>query len=467
LIWGSAALLLKVNAAQSAAYTSDLYDFHMGLRSTVDGHFFRSYVYGNVLGDHAYLFLLGLLPAYYLNDSGAFWVLVLAAPVSMVAGLLAIRATVGMRRHPYPNLSMVALLAVPGLFWVIHEPVYGFHPDTLAAPLLLVAAIGLDGTGSRERDVGDTMAWIAFVAFVSLKEEMALLGVFFALPFLLTRPTRSVGTKLATVSTITAVLGYLVVRSHRTPWTRGNGALVEAALVRLGGPAWGWDGWVWSILVPASGAVLLGLGLFRWRRHLSKSDLAIGSVLTAKILALILVFPSLPGPSWHLAIPIAAVAYGTYRSTQFLSRVEPRLRRPVAFAGLLALLSLVLAIDVRWYSSYRDLLDRRAVAGQAAESAHQELAPIVGAGVVSVPPYDLHAWRDHAAVALPRGLHESPPGIADAFITERRELPADLHVMMACFTPRPSHGPRLVFLKTGDCGQDDERAAFDAISGLP
>ena len=464
--WGAAAALLKVRAAQSAAYTSDLYDFHSALRSTVDGSFFRSYVYGSVLGDHSYLALLAVLPIYYLDSSRAFWALVVAAPIVMVCCLIAIRVVGGARHHPFPNLSTFILLAVPGMFWVMHEPVYGFHPDTLAAPLLLVAAIGFEGSRSRERDVGDTLAWIAFVVFLSLKEETALLGIVFAIPYLVRRQSRRLGIKLVTVSAVATVLGFLTIRFFRTPWNRGNETLIASVLDKISEPALGDGGSGWTVLVPALASLIVGIGVLAVRRRLSESDMAIGLVLSAKILALVLVFPSLPRTSWHLAIPVAAFAYGAYRGTQLLSNIDPRLRPRSAVGGVLILLILVYALDGRWYSEYARFLRERTVANEA-QLAFDEFSPLVGDGVVSLPPYDMHAWRDHAAVAVPRGLFESPAGIADSFIAEEGELPADLTQMMTCFTPGPSSGPRSVYLRSGDCWYDDERADFDAVVGLP
>ena len=62
LVWFSLAIALKIAAANSGAFTSDLYDFHSALRSSAEGHFFRSYVYGNLMGDHATLLLTILIP---------------------------------------------------------------------------------------------------------------------------------------------------------------------------------------------------------------------------------------------------------------------------------------------------------------------------------------------------------------------------------------------------------------------
>lgn len=135
-LWVLVLSAAKILAAHHALYTSDLYDFHQALRSTAAGHFFLSYVYGNVLGDHGYLLLMAFIPLYTVLGDAAFWGLVVVAPVvTGVAAAIVFKMLAG-HRERRAALTITVMLVFPGVAWLTFEPLYGFHPDTLRTPSL-------------------------------------------------------------------------------------------------------------------------------------------------------------------------------------------------------------------------------------------------------------------------------------------------------------------------------------------
>ncbi len=465
-VWAGAAVGLKVAAASAGAYTSDLYDLHIALRNTVKGEFFRSYVYGNVMGDHGYLILFLLLPLYWLAPVKSFWVLVAVTPVVLAASAIAIRVILELRGHPFPRLVAIALIGFPGVFWAVHEPVYGFHPDTLALPLFAVAAVGITTRGPRSYDFGDWVGLSAFALLVLLKEEFALLGVIFAIPFLVRRISRRQGVRLALIAGGTAIAAFGLMTVARTPFNRGNETLVRSAwdrLMTLGSDT----GQAMGVMIPLVVGVLLASAAFVFQRRLETTDLSVALVVAAKTASLTLVYDQLPSFTWHLVIPVTAAWYVLYR-VSWLLRGQERKHAIRYIAGSATLLVFgVLVVDVPWYTGYSAGLEQRRTSNDAALTAFDSFAPTVGEVVVSVPLYDIHAWRNHDATFLPRGLTLSPRGISDAMVTDTGGPPPDLAQLLSCFELTDSTPSRELYLRFADCGMSSDRDLFDRTVGLP
>lgn len=461
-LWVGLSIALKVTAADSAAYTSDLYDYHQALRNTAEGAFFRSYIYGNVMGDHGYLVLLLLFPVYLFLPSAGFWLLVVVT--SLVAGLstLLIRTILSQQGHPHSNVLAASLLLFPGIWWLTHEPIYGFHPDTLAAPLLALAAVGYAGRADGSTYAGKRIAMVAFTLFALLKEETALLAIIFALPFIADPPSRRRGLRLAMIAVVTAGLSFGVMAVSRTPFNRGNSTLIASWIERIVP----WPGFsdAFPALVPLLIAGLLTiLTLFGWRKW-DVVDKAVALVVAAKIASLALVWDHLPEFSWHLAIPLAGGWFFLFR---YLHDHAGWSGGAASAFVIAALLSATACVDGVWLIHYREMLQGRRVQAREAASARAAFAPVMERGVVSVPPYDLHAWRNDSATVLPRGLTLSPRGISDYVVTGAESLPTELEPFRRCLATTARTPARVLYARTGYCPFEDDRKLFDQLAGLP
>lgn len=455
-LWSALAIALKVSAANAGAYTSDLYDYHQGLRSTVEGSFFRSYIYGNVMGDHGYLVLLLAIPVYLISAEAGFWLLVTATPLVMASSAILLRTILAEHGHPRSDLLAGSLLIFPGIWWLTHEPIYGFHPDTLAAPLLALMATGF-GADSRKR--GTRIAFIAFIAFALLKEETAVLATIFAIPFILKPGSRRMGVALAAVGSVTALMAFGVMALSVTPFNRGNSRLITAWLEGISP----WPGLYEALpqLLPVAIAAMLATAMVIFWRKRDPVATGVGLVVAAKIASLALVWQHLPGFSWHLAIPLAGAWLLAFR---FMLEATDRARIAVAFSVLVAGAA---CVDGLWLVNYRDVLRSHTARTGDAEEARESFLPHMEDGVVSVPLHDFHAWRDHPSTVLPRGVTMSPRGISDYVVTETGPMPAELLPFRTCLDKTTATQSRILYSRTPACPFSEERRVFDHLVGLP
>ena len=308
--------------------------------------------------------------------------------------------------------------------------------------------------------------WIgiaAFVLFALIKEEMALLTIVFAVPFLLARESRRLGVWLFGIAGVAAIVSFGLMEMARTPFNRGNTSLIRDAVGRLTLEE-GLGGAMTVALPVAAGAALASVVLAN-RRRLSTVDLGVALVVAAKLATLGLVYEQLPSFSWHLAIPLAGAWYLVYRTSSLLPGLQPR-TRSVAFAAAAGVfLAAVLFVDVRWYAGYDMVLQDRRDNAVAASVALEAFAPIVGEGVVSVPAFDLHAWRDREVVVAPRGVTLSPRGISDGLVTGLEGPPPD---GAGCLTLAGTTATRALYVRAAGCDdEEDDRKAFEEAVGLP
>lgn len=466
-VWVTIAAGLKLSAARSGAYTADLYDFHQSLRSTVDGEFFQSYVWGNVMGDHGYLFFFLLLPLYWIDPAQAFWALVVVGPLTIGAASWIIRSVLVRRGHRHPSPIALGLVAFPGMFLLAHEPVFGFHPDMLAGPLLAVAAIALSGRTIRLQGVEVWIGIGAFFLFALLKEEMAVLAVIFGIPFLLDRGSRRLGQLLTGTGVVVAVGSFALIEAARTPFNRGNTFLLRSLLdelrlaIQLPGVS---RPDVLYILVPVTlGAALVYVILVN-RRRLMTVDISVGMVVAAKLVTLALVYPYLPGLTWHFVIPLTGAWYALYRFSSLLPELKRNARVSILSGTLALLVSAVLLVDVRWYSGYSSLLEERRNNAADARVAMESFAPIVDNHLVTVPIFDIHSWRNGDVVSFTGGGRLSPSDISDFIVTSSEGLPPDLRM---CFELRDVAASRSLYVRRPDCPANNNRQLFEHIGDLP
>jgi hypothetical protein len=359
-----------------------------------------------------------------------------------------------------------------------HEPIYGFHPDTLAGPLLVVAAVGLGGWGSHRSDSGDRLGIAAFVLFVLLKEEMGLLGLLFAIPFIIRPASRRLGIGLIALAGAVSTAAFAVMAMTRTPFNRGNETLIGTAVDRLTME----QGLAAAIGVglPLVAGIALVAVVLACRRRLSAADLAVALVVAAKVASLGLVYDQIPSFSWHLGIPLTGVWYALYSVGWLLPRLGKRPAAWVIAGTTTMVLTGVLLVDISWYSGYAPGLQDRRANAVSALAAVDAFAPLVGDRVVSVPAHDVHAWRDRAVTALPRGVTLSPRGISDVIITEAGGMsftyfgPFQISsewtgtmFLSECFALQETTGSRELYVRFADCGLNADRELYDEAVGLP
>jgi hypothetical protein len=160
-------LVFKLRAAAALAYTDDLFQFVQLATSWMDGRPFWDHHYGFHLSIHTYFLVLPLgFLARPLGTTGLFLALAFAA------GLTAFAAARLARRVGVPGAGAAAfgLLvgASPRAFIQWHDPIYGFHLELLAPPLVLLLV---------ERLLSGKLASSVALALVllSIKEEMVAL----------------------------------------------------------------------------------------------------------------------------------------------------------------------------------------------------------------------------------------------------------------------------------------------------
>ncbi len=174
---------LKVGSLDAWRYTSDLFTYDQVLAETLAGHFGLEYTYGNTFGDHAYPFLLLFLPLKLLLGKRMVVALLLLPPVAYVVTTVA-AYILARRGGADTHTSLVAsfLLILPwGIVQGLYARRYGAHPlDELAGCFAIIMALAFRLTETRRSGWTTAAYLVTVLAFVSLKEETAVLGIVFA-----------------------------------------------------------------------------------------------------------------------------------------------------------------------------------------------------------------------------------------------------------------------------------------------
>ena len=230
---------LKLESLMKWGYTSDLFSFDTVLSETLRGHVGVEFTFGNTFGDHAYVFLFFLLPIKLLLQANMVRLLVLLGPAALlISSNVLFWALWQMKGFRFAFLAAgTFLIGFLYTFRGIYEEIYGFHPDTLSGYLAVAFCSFLIWREFRQR-IGSSTAiqtagfWVFFVLFISLKEEMALLGSIFFLTALILRRDRLNFTALLAAGLTTAA-EFLFVRFSQTSFNRTNELLLAGFLQEL------------------------------------------------------------------------------------------------------------------------------------------------------------------------------------------------------------------------------------------
>ncbi|HEX8524395.1 MAG TPA: hypothetical protein VF669_19220 [Tepidisphaeraceae bacterium] len=220
-------IALKFSALHSWRYTSDLFVIDTMFQETLRGDFMMEYTYGCQFGDHACLiFLLGI-PIKYLLRQNMVYALLLVSPVTLIGCgpilYFAIRSIAG---AAWALLGALLYFLSLGVIRGPFEVVFGFHIDTISGYIATAIAVLLLERHEVKRTRSLTLLTLALIIiFITLKEEMALLGIFFFIMLLIWKRDWLHWTGLA-LSIVAFGVEMGLTHYLRTPWNRTNERLV-------------------------------------------------------------------------------------------------------------------------------------------------------------------------------------------------------------------------------------------------
>jgi len=423
---------LKLCSLYSWRYTSDLFTYDQVLAETLAGHFGVEYTFGNIFGDHAYLFLLTLLPAKALLGEKMVVALLVLPPIAYlltaIGGYATIRRTTG---DVHLSLLCAWLLLLPyGVVEGLYHARHGAHPmDELAGFLVVGVALLLRRADTAEAFERRTrFAFVAaLLAFVSLKEEYATLGLLFAAVLLaFERSRRNFSILLVTISALALEVG--VMEASATPFNdRTMAGGVADFLSRLGSR----NPWELVAELPFEYvAVLLSLTLafvaaVRALRVFDRYAVALFVVGGAKIGLSLVVRDDVDLGSWHnypgvfmltgaVVLQLSAPSAARLRSL--------RLGWLYVSASVVAFLGTQLDLAVR----YERMNSKGArLAAKYRPDLHEVIRKVEPDAVVAITPFTAAEWTlngHHRYTFYPRGVDWSPIGIADYVVLESKQV---------------------------------------------
>lgn len=439
---------LKLDRLFSWKYTSDLFTFDQILQEMLRGHIGLEYTYANPFGDHAYLILFALLPFKLILGKYTIVLLTLLGPIVYgvmgVIVFIALNATAG---------TVTALLATLvyfiglGTLQGLCEGIYGCHFDTFAGYAATAMAAVLTWRwknaqcGMRDAELEkkalrrvDILFWALCAFFLSLKEEMALLGaVFFAVVWVLRRNRyHLIGLGVAVA---VFLLDSAIMKFSATPWNRTNANLFGALIGDVKARGLG------AVLFPPERAefwtalkTLIPIFLVLYFASLRRSPFAMGlfAMAMAKLALNYLVNdPSYFG--WHNFPGIVMLIGAILVQLQYMDYPANRVLQAVRAGAALALL--VLAIYgysitekpylARWPIDVQKPLDPGQIAQRQA-ALEQIKSKIRREKVVAIPGFSSIDWMDGYRIAFyPRGIFWPPHAIADYLVVDRVFSPPD------------------------------------------
>ncbi len=224
---------LKADSLHIWRYTSDLFICDTVLQESARGFIGRDFTYGNVFGDHTYLFLLPLIPLKVLLSSKMVYLLVLLGPLSYVVSSIIFFLSVKQFLHPWKAflLSLTYLFGFTMLYRGLFDDVHGMHGDTfagfLAAAMTALLIWREYNAAHGKKTLPQTVGAVFFLlAFLSLKEEMAILGIlFFGIAFFFRRT--AFHRNMILLSGLVFAVDLVVLKLSLTPFNRTNNALIS------------------------------------------------------------------------------------------------------------------------------------------------------------------------------------------------------------------------------------------------
>ena len=184
--------ILKIQSFHAWQYTSDVFHYDHFLNELIFHGHPINFRYGNLLGDHAYLFLYLLTPLKLLLKDNHIYLLLLLNPILyLVTALLLFNLTRRLTDITNSFFISIAYLAGFGILYRgLLEGIYGFHPDIGAGFLIIAATFFfiLDDQSKTDQRGWLITASILSTVYLLTKEETAILGIiYFSLLYVGTR----------------------------------------------------------------------------------------------------------------------------------------------------------------------------------------------------------------------------------------------------------------------------------------
>ncbi|HVT04172.1 MAG TPA: hypothetical protein VHL58_12460 [Thermoanaerobaculia bacterium] len=425
LLFAGCLAVMKVALLRNWQYTSNLFVYDQMLENTLRGHFGLEYTNGNQFGDHASLAILTLLPLKAILGRWMPALLVVLGPAIFAAAIVTWFAALSRRVGRLPALLATICVALPlrgGSALV--EQVYGCTLDFASGYLaigfasIMWSGALFDAPGPSARD--RSLFFFFLTTFVLVKEEMAILAVVFLAVILF----RRLGSRL-TVFSLVAVLGVLladaaVMWMSASEWNRGNGTLFGQTFHRIAG------GQLLSLLHGSSfrawATVGIGsLALLTIAILTGKGDpvaVALFSIGSLKLGSSVLV-EDFDLTTWHNAPAVCMLTGGLIlqlASTVGMHRMRLLLGSAALASGLAFLLyDLPELVEIQTASP-----ERASYVAQSCRDLEQLRLLVPLRSVVAIDGLTSVEWSDgHRFSFFPRGVTNSPRGIADYVVLER------------------------------------------------
>ncbi len=220
---------LKIQSLHAWQYTSDLFIFDTFLHEIVFNQRFVEFTYGNQFGDHAYLILFLLAPAKLILQSKHIYLLLVLNPILFfISSVFLYRVFLSRTNSTGAIWGVLVYISGFGiLYGGLMEGIYGFHPDLgtgfLLISLTCVFILQTDTTlQSRTSKILEVLLGGIFLAY---KEEMAILGlIYFLIIFLITKKKRF--GLYAVISLVVIIFDFILIKLSQTPFNRSNTAII-------------------------------------------------------------------------------------------------------------------------------------------------------------------------------------------------------------------------------------------------
>ena len=414
----------KLNALYSWLYTSDLFMYDQLLNETLKGNFGLEFTYGNQFGEHAYIFVLLLLPLKLLLGSYMVTFLVIMTPVVFsITGFLLffLIATEGNRLNGFLGASLY--LFTYRLIEALVERVYGFHPDYLGGFFAILFVLFLRIADHRKKIESVLAKWSIWVSaiflflFMSIKEEFALVSIlFFLILFLLTRSKRHLA--FTFISVVYTLFAFIFIELNQTEFNRTNTYYIMSLAHRLLNNPFGvvYEANVEFYLIIGLLSGLFVLGVYV-SKHWEFYAVALFFMGLFK-LSFSYIISDHSVVTWHNSPGIVMLTGGL-----ILQYVSSSRKREMSI--LLSLLVLVSMISTVYYLPAQ-FHDRRVTDAELSRrrTAILELKKATKPEkITAIPLFAVFEWRDGSRFTFyPRGIDVTPKGIASYVILENEKI---------------------------------------------
>lgn len=420
---------IKIDTYHSWKYTSDLFTYYTTIVETARGNWGLEFTFGNAFGDHAYFFLLLLIPLVYVSKTYTLYALLLSGPFVFGATCIIFYFTLRQftNRAKAFTTSVLLLLGFGITFISLYEQTYGMHPDTYSGYLAIAMVSFLLLREKRETQnldftISTVLVFLSWFLFVIQKEEMALLAaIFFLVVWVFKRTTFH--RNLFICSVFFLGLDFLIIKISQTPFNRTNNALISNLVLTLqergisflfidsnGGLDYSLTYWA-VILICCISFLLTIFVLKKWSIY-TISLFLIGLVFLLFSISVM----DFSVTTWHtfpgIIMMIAAVLYQLAMSEKY-----PKFTQVIIFGLLIFSVYQLVNSNLPFLEDQlMDNFNKKPTVIQQSRDLEEIKKHIDPMKIVAVPVYTLQAWLDYRISFYPRGVYNSPIGIADYIV---------------------------------------------------